>query len=217
MNNGSFFVCDARDLGMFKDNSFDFILFSFNGIDYVSHRDRKQIYKEVLRVTKSGGHFCFSSHNLNSFRKDTYKFKTNLLKMHPGGIIRKYLKRIKPLIKEILPQKKIDSITFAINNTIPSRKLDDYSTEISLTTWIKIRLHNKRKLLKTKYAIVNDGAHDFGLKTYYITPDEQINQLSSLFCNIKVYDLKKGKTIDNRLELNNNIDPWLYYLCDIMK
>ncbi len=32
-------VGDARDLSQFEDNYFDFILFSFNGIDYISHAD----------------------------------------------------------------------------------------------------------------------------------------------------------------------------------
>ncbi|MCX6924417.1 MAG: class I SAM-dependent methyltransferase [Verrucomicrobia bacterium] len=61
----SFEVCDARSLGQFEAGSFDFILFSHNGIDYVSHEDRLQILKEVHRVGKLGGRFCFSTHNLN--------------------------------------------------------------------------------------------------------------------------------------------------------
>ena len=62
----SFAVCDARSMEMFASGSFDFILFSFNGIDYVAHADRLKILKEILRVGKPGGWFCFSSHNLNS-------------------------------------------------------------------------------------------------------------------------------------------------------
>ena len=54
---------DARDLADFADGSFDLVWFSFNGIDYVSHEDRLQILSEIYRVTKSGGLFCFSSHN----------------------------------------------------------------------------------------------------------------------------------------------------------
>lgn len=61
----SFVICDARSLRMFASGSFDFILFSFNGIDYVNHSDRLIILKEIRRVGKPGGRFCFSSHNLN--------------------------------------------------------------------------------------------------------------------------------------------------------
>jgi ubiquinone/menaquinone biosynthesis C-methylase UbiE len=57
-------VADARNLGQFADNSFDFILFSFNGIDYISPADRFLVLEEISRVGKAGGYFCFSSHNL---------------------------------------------------------------------------------------------------------------------------------------------------------
>ncbi len=64
-DNISFEFCDATSMEMFPDDSFDFILFSFNGIDSVSHEDRLKILKEVRRVGKPGGYFCFSTHNLN--------------------------------------------------------------------------------------------------------------------------------------------------------
>ncbi|MEO1211460.1 MAG: class I SAM-dependent methyltransferase [Cyanobacteria bacterium J06638_20] len=62
-------VADARDLQQFADNSFDFILFSFNGIDYVSEGDRLKIFEAIKRVGKSGGYCCFSSHNLQGLQK----------------------------------------------------------------------------------------------------------------------------------------------------
>ena len=64
-----FEVCDARDLSRFQDNAFDFILFSFNGIDSLSHVDRLKVFQEVSRVGKPGGYFCFSSHNLQGFEQ----------------------------------------------------------------------------------------------------------------------------------------------------
>ncbi len=60
---GNFLCADARDLNEFADKNFDFILFSYNGIDYVSHEDRLKILKEIYRVLKKGGTFMFSSHN----------------------------------------------------------------------------------------------------------------------------------------------------------
>jgi ubiquinone/menaquinone biosynthesis C-methylase UbiE len=65
----TFEVCDAREMSRFEDNTFDLILFSFNGIDYVSLSDRLQILKEVSRVGKSGGYFYFSSHNLQGLER----------------------------------------------------------------------------------------------------------------------------------------------------
>ncbi len=68
---GNFSVGDARDLTEFTDATFDFVLFSYNGIDYVSHEDRLKVLKEVYRVLKRGGIFMFSSHNRDyrHFRK----------------------------------------------------------------------------------------------------------------------------------------------------
>ncbi len=64
-----FEVGDARNMSQFQDNSFDFILFSFNGIDCLSHTDRLKVFQEVKRVAKPGGHFCFSSHNLQAIEQ----------------------------------------------------------------------------------------------------------------------------------------------------
>jgi ubiquinone/menaquinone biosynthesis C-methylase UbiE len=63
-------VGDARDMSQFQDNSFDFILFSFNGLDVISHLDRLQVLQEVRRVGKSGGYFFFSSHNLQGIERE---------------------------------------------------------------------------------------------------------------------------------------------------
>ena len=56
---------DARDLRMFGDSEFDFALFSYNGIDYISHSGRLQALSEIHRVLRPGGFFMFSTHNLN--------------------------------------------------------------------------------------------------------------------------------------------------------
>jgi len=57
-------VGDARSMRELADDYFDFILFSFNGIDYVTHEERHQVFEEVKRVGKKGGYFAFSTHNL---------------------------------------------------------------------------------------------------------------------------------------------------------
>lgn len=57
------FQCDARDMRRFADESFDFALFSFNGLDCVSHEGRQQALAEIHRVLRPGGIFMFSSHN----------------------------------------------------------------------------------------------------------------------------------------------------------
>ncbi len=54
---------DARDLEGLEDNSYDFVLFSYNGLDCVSHEGRLDVIRSVYRVLKPGGMFMFSSHN----------------------------------------------------------------------------------------------------------------------------------------------------------
>jgi len=73
----SFAVCDARDMSRFPDNTFDFILFSFNGLDYIEHGDRIQALQEIQRVGKPGGYFCFSTHNLQGMEQ-TFNWRTHL-------------------------------------------------------------------------------------------------------------------------------------------
>ncbi|MGB2926866.1 MAG: methyltransferase domain-containing protein [Limnothrix sp.] len=66
----NFQVDDARDLSRFADNSFDFILFSFNGIDYVNHGDRLKILDEMKRIGKPNCYVLFSSHNLQAIERE---------------------------------------------------------------------------------------------------------------------------------------------------
>jgi ubiquinone/menaquinone biosynthesis C-methylase UbiE len=73
-----FEVADARDLSLFDDAFFDFVMFSFNGIDSVEHRERLVILREIRRVIRKGGYFCFSTLNLNSWQlKPPFRFSKN--------------------------------------------------------------------------------------------------------------------------------------------
>ena len=69
---------DARNLSLFDEEYFDFVLFSFNGIDAVEHQDRLAILCEIRRVLRRGGYFCFSTLNLNSWQlKPPFRFSKN--------------------------------------------------------------------------------------------------------------------------------------------
>jgi ubiquinone/menaquinone biosynthesis C-methylase UbiE len=63
--NLQFIHCDASDLSQFGDLSFDFAIFSFNGMDCMSQEKRIGALREIYRVIKPGGVFAFSSHNLD--------------------------------------------------------------------------------------------------------------------------------------------------------
>lgn len=62
----TFRVADARALDDFENESFGFVLFSFNGLDCMSHEDRLRSFCEIQRVLEPEGAFAFSTHNLNS-------------------------------------------------------------------------------------------------------------------------------------------------------
>ena len=59
-----FHVMDATDMSTFRADSFDAILFSFNGIDSL-HPDEKRLrcLRECYRILRSSGTFVFSAHS----------------------------------------------------------------------------------------------------------------------------------------------------------
>ena len=82
-----FHVADVRSMPMFADGHFDFVLFSYNGIDYISAATRGQALQEIRRVLRTDGYFAFSSHNLNSL-KNRLRWKWNRnLKATVSGLL----------------------------------------------------------------------------------------------------------------------------------
>jgi ubiquinone/menaquinone biosynthesis C-methylase UbiE len=59
-------VIDARDLSAFGSQTFDIVMFSYNGLDYLAHDDRLKALKEINRVLRKDGAFIFSTHNRDS-------------------------------------------------------------------------------------------------------------------------------------------------------
>lgn len=60
-----FVVGDACHLDFAADNSYDFVLFSYNGIDHLELPERERALREMKRVLRPGGLMAFSSHNAN--------------------------------------------------------------------------------------------------------------------------------------------------------
>jgi ubiquinone/menaquinone biosynthesis C-methylase UbiE len=106
-------VVDARDMHQFEDDSFDFVLFSFNGIDYVSHADRLKILQEIHRVGKPGGYFLFSSHNLQAMARGfdyRQQITRNPLKTYVNVVMWALLR----LFNAAISQKQINSADYLI-------------------------------------------------------------------------------------------------------
>jgi SAM-dependent methyltransferase len=55
---------DFRNLAIFADCSFDFVLATANVIDALSHQDRLSALSEAHRVLRPGGILAFSTHNI---------------------------------------------------------------------------------------------------------------------------------------------------------
>lgn len=165
-------LSDARMMREFESNYFDFILFSFNGIDYISHEDRIDALNEIKRIGKKGGLFVFSTHNLQ------YVENLYTVKLHNGLRYSAYqCYRYFRLIFE---------------NGFPG------------------------KYRAKDFAILNDGAHHFKLKTYYIKPTAQVEQLERVgFKNIRLFSLKTGGEVEKARLNGASKDSWIYYLCEI--
>ena len=59
-----FRIADAANLSEFREESFDAVIFAFNGIDYVFPSEgRRACLQHIHRVLRRNGCFIFSSHN----------------------------------------------------------------------------------------------------------------------------------------------------------
>ncbi len=93
----TFQIGDARDLGAFATGSIDFLLFSYNGIDYVGDEDRSLILAEIRRVLKDGGVFAFSSHNLAASEQATWRWTVVLRPRTPAAYMRAFRRAYKSI------------------------------------------------------------------------------------------------------------------------
>ncbi len=81
---------DVREMSEFRDGEFDFIMFSFNGLDSINHKDRLQGLREICRVLKQDGLFAFSAHNRrhrHAISRPIMKFSTTPCKQ-AGNLIK---------------------------------------------------------------------------------------------------------------------------------
>jgi ubiquinone/menaquinone biosynthesis C-methylase UbiE len=119
---------DARDLSAFKDQSFDFVNFSFNGIDYVNLENREQALNEITRVLKPGGIFFFSTHNKSS---ESFNLQPWLDKRNSPLTRLKDFFKLLPFILRKIRNKKLEIITndyAVINDSAHSYQLFTFYT-----------------------------------------------------------------------------------------
>ena len=68
---------------LFDKDTFDFILFSWNGIDYIDLDDREKAIKNIYETLKPNGLFFFSTHNIE-FLQGTEFNHTNMAIVNDG-------------------------------------------------------------------------------------------------------------------------------------
>jgi len=98
----SFARGDVREMGEFRDDEFDFIMFSFNGLDSINHEDRLKGLREIHRVLKQDGLFVFSSHNRNHrYAISRPKIKFSTMPCRQAGNFIKFLKSTRNRLRNI--------------------------------------------------------------------------------------------------------------------
>ncbi len=76
-------VRDARDLSAYQDSEFDTVIFSFNGMDCLSHEGRMAALAEIHRVLKPRGWFVFSAHNRGRPPASAFSLGNLSISKHP--------------------------------------------------------------------------------------------------------------------------------------
>lgn len=187
-----FEVADVRDMKKFASDMFDFVLFSYNGIDSFDEKSRLVALSEIKRVLRNNGFFAFSTHNINwEGIYDIFRFPT---------IYRKLLKKNdNRFFKAVFLFFK--SFYFLIRLNILNKAL-------FMASFINY-------LRKEGHGILADNSLNGKVRIYYSSLDYQLNQLRKAgFCNIKTYSVNGIKTEDI-MELNKG--GWIYYLCQLKK
>lgn len=110
--NTRFQVIDATNMAGVPDHYYDFILFSFNGLDCIAPEDRDKVFHEVRRVGKPGASFAFSSHNIQylptmyrpklrrRWRSFLYQFYRIAMLLRYNGLPWQYVKQPYAVIRD---------------------------------------------------------------------------------------------------------------------
>lgn len=158
---------DARDLSGFPDASFDFVLFSCNGIDAVDHLGRGEILASVSRVTRPGGIFMYSTLNKDGPLFGCTPANAPATSWLPGSLLPR---------GESLAEETPGDWTAAVRNW---RRLRGSITD------------------RGDYGIAPFAAHDFSLLTHFVTLQGAKNEMTeSSFETCAVFPCEGSRQVD---------------------
>ena len=193
-NKKIFEVLDVRNMSKFSDNMFDFILFSYNGIDSFGLDDRETALGEIKRVLRNDGYFSFSTHNINWNGLNELFTLKNMFKK----LINKAENKKNPFLKFIIFFKSI-FINLRLNFQNKSFNIKNHI----------------RCLRKEGYGPLIDNSLNGKASIFYTSYKSQLLQLKKFgFNNISAYSTSGIETEDES-ELNKG--GWIYYLCRLEK
>ena len=190
-----FIDCDARKMDCFKDDCFDFVLFSFNGIDSFGFNDRLAAVYEVKRVLSNGGYFFFSSHNLG------WEGLEELFSM-------------RYIYKKTFSNKK------GRRNNFVSKSQAAFK---SFFIYLRLKILNRglstvkmiEKARSKGFMGIYDNSLEGKAKIFYVSCNFQVEQLKQAgFEYIRAFS-QEGKEEISATGLAAS--PWIHYLCRINK
>ena len=194
----SFVVADARDLSQFDRESFDFVLFAFQGLDsLVDHDDRLRALREIRRLLVPGGSFAFSSDNLD------YARNTLSIRRAVQDLLRAERRQWLTLARRprLIARALARPLRLRRVNE-PRRTLRGYGRYVYLRP--------RHELTRVGHSRPNELIEIDG---YTITPSVQVGQLAREgFVDVRIFS-PLGTEVSSQDDAALEVFPWLYYLC----
>ncbi len=191
---------DARRLPELETASFDVVLFSFNGIDLVGdHADRLACLAEMARLSRPGGAFVFSSHNLDFARRRSSVTRAAAEAMTVGLRSGARVRRSARLLRR------------AVAGAVRWRRLNGAPASLARVPYRLISEERPRYEFSPGFYDAPDER--IQIRKYYVRPAEQVRQLRDAgFHQVRVFT-PDGRECTARLEADLSEHWWLYYLC----
>jgi ubiquinone/menaquinone biosynthesis C-methylase UbiE len=195
----TFLVADARDMAELEDESFDIVLFSFNGLDIVGdHEERLRSLLELHRVCREDGTLVFSAHNL-AFAESSLSLRTSA---------RETLSLVARRPSNLRKPRRV--LRFALR-PLRRRSLNPGWRNLSAAQHALVVEERPRyEFSRTFYESADERIR---VRKYYVRPREQIRQLSEIgFAGTRIL-APDGTEVPDPESRRVRRWWWLYYVC----